>query len=114
MTVRKLEKAEWSPFFNHISKALSGSQVEIDVTSLTGGARQVQVNWVPLIGLVYDEKDDVVEVAIEGLDHLIHRPREIKIEEGNGQLASIEILGAEGVCQTVKLKEPLLLSAPQK
>ena len=83
MTVQKLEKADWSPFFNHLSKTLSGSQAEIDVGSLALGG-QVQANWVALIGLVYDPKDDLVEVALEGLDHLIHNPRDIYIEQGNG------------------------------
>jgi len=83
MTVQKLEKADWSPFFNHLSKTLAGSQAEIDVGSLALGG-QVQANWVALIGLVYDPKDDLVEVALEGLDHLIHNPRDIYIEQGNG------------------------------
>ena len=83
MTVQKLEKADWSPFFNHLSKTLAGSQAEIDVGSLALGG-QVQTNWVALIGLAYDPKDDLVEVALEGLDHLIHNPRDIYIEQGNG------------------------------
>ncbi|HUZ90457.1 MAG TPA: DUF5335 domain-containing protein [Methylocella sp.] len=113
MTAQKLEKAEWSPFFNHLSKTLAGSQVEIDVGSLPLGG-QVQANWVALIGLVYDPKDDVVEVALEGLDHLIHSPRDISVEQGDGLLASIEIVDAAGARQIIKLKEPLLLPAPQK
>jgi hypothetical protein len=113
MTVQNLKKPEWSPFFDHLSKTLAGSQVEIDVGSLKLGGR-VQANWIPLIGLVYDPKDDLVEVALEGLDHLIRGPREIHVEEGDGQLVSIEIIDAEGARQIIKLKEPLLLPAPQK
>lgn len=112
MPVQKLEKAEWSPFFDYVSRTLSGSQVEIDVGSLPLGG-QVQADWVALIGLVYDPKDDLVEVALEGLDHLIHCPREISVEQGEGQLASIEIVDAEGARQIIKLKEPLLLPAPR-
>jgi hypothetical protein len=113
MTVRYLAKEEWSPFFNYISKTLSGSQAEIDVGSLALGGH-VQADWIPFIGLVYDPKDDLVEVALEGLDHLIRRPREIQVEEGNGQLVSIEIIDAQEDHQIIKLKEPLLLPAPQK
>jgi hypothetical protein len=47
-------------------------------------AARSQANWVALIGLVYDPKDDLVDVALEGLDHLIHNPRDIYIEQGNG------------------------------
>ena len=113
MTVLNLKKPEWSPFFDHLSKTLAGSQVEIDVGSLKLGG-QVQANWIPLIGLVYDPKDDLVEVALEGLDHLIRSPREIQVEEGNGQLVIIEIIDAQEDHQIIKLKEPLLLPAPQK
>jgi hypothetical protein len=112
MTAQKLEKAEWSPFFKHLSKTLTGSQAEIDVGSLALGD-QVQANWVALIGLVYDPKDDLVEVTLEGLDHLIHNPRDIYIEQGNGSLASIEITDAEGARQIIKLKYPLMLPAPR-
>jgi len=38
MTVRYLAKEEWTPFFNYISKTLSGSQAEIDVGSLLRSA----------------------------------------------------------------------------
>jgi hypothetical protein len=33
--------------------------------------------WPPLRGVAYDPKDDVLEVALEGIDHLIEHPREI-------------------------------------
>jgi hypothetical protein len=39
---------------------------------------------VSLIGLVYDPQDDIVEVALEGLDHMIHKPRELYVEEEGG------------------------------
>jgi hypothetical protein len=113
MTVRYLEKTEWSPFFNYLSKTLSGSQVEIDVGALSLGGH-VLADWVPFIGLVYDPKDDLVEVALEGYDHLIRNPREIQIEEGVGELVSIEIIDAQEAHQIIKLKEPLLLPAPQR
>jgi Family of unknown function (DUF5335) len=61
------------------------------------------VKWLPLFGIVYDPKDDLVEVALEGLDHLIRKPRDISIEEGNGLLASVKIIDADGIRQNVKL-----------
>ncbi len=112
MTVRKLEKPDWRPYFDHLSKVLVGCQAEIDVTSLTL-VDQVQAKWLPLFGIVYDPKDDLVEVALEGLDHLIRKPRDISIEEGNGLLARVEIIDADGIRQNVKLKEPLMLPPPQ-
>ena len=77
---RKLEKSEWSAFLNRFDKGLSATQAEIEVTSLNLG-HKIQAEWVPLIGIVYDPKDDIVEVAVEGLDHMVHRPRDLYVEE---------------------------------
>ena len=43
----------------------------------------------PLIGVTYDPKSDLVEIALEGLDHMIGRPREIYVQDDAGALASI-------------------------
>src|SRR3977135_125098 len=116
MTVRKLDKANWHGFFDFISKLLEGKQVEIEVVSLALGD-QVEVEWLPLLGLVYDPKDDLVEVALDGVDHMIVKPREIYLDELGG-LMSIEIIDAEGTKQIIKLRDPLTLprqinSAPE-
>jgi hypothetical protein len=63
-------------------------------------------------GIAYDPEDDVVEVALERLDHLIYRPREIYVDDQVGGLTSIEIEDASGAKQIVKLKDKLLLPAP--
>ena len=42
---------------------------------------QVRSDWLPLIGVTYDPKDGLVEIALEGLDHMIRGPREIYVEE---------------------------------
>ena len=43
----------------------------------------------PLIGVTNDPKNDLVEIALEGLDHMIGRPREIYVQDDAGALASI-------------------------
>ena len=75
---RKLEKPEWSSFLDRFDKGLADTQAEIEVTSLNLGD-QIQAEWVPLLGIVYDPKDDIVEVAVENLDHIIQRPRELYV-----------------------------------
>ena len=75
MPIQKLERQNGVPFFDYLSRMLAGSQVEIDAGPLALGGR-VLADWVPLIGVVYDPKDDLVEVALEGLHYLIHKPRE--------------------------------------
>lgn len=111
MGTRKLEKAQWHPFFDNLSKTLTGRQAEIEAASLRLGD-QVEADWLPLLGLVYDQKDDLVEAALEGIDHLIRKPREIYVEETDELVTSIEVVDADGVKQIIKLKEPLMLLRP--
>jgi Family of unknown function (DUF5335) len=113
MTTRKLERSEWRSFLDNVSKLLEAKEAEIEVGSLRLGD-QIEAEWLPLIGITYDPKDDLVEVALEGLDHMIRRPHEIYIENGVGVLASIEIVDADGVKQIVRFKDELLLPPPGK
>ena len=107
---RKLEKSEWSAFLNRFDKGLSATQAEIEVTSLNLGD-QIQAEWVPLIGIVYDPKDDIVEVAVEGLDHMVHRPRDLYVEEDEGELLSLAVIDEDGVRHIVNLRQAVKLPA---
>jgi hypothetical protein len=66
------------------------------------------------LGIVYDRKNDIVEVALDGLDHMIHEPREIYVDVDGKGLLSLEIVDAEGARQVVRLMDPLMLPAPQR
>jgi Family of unknown function (DUF5335) len=66
----------------------------------------------PLLGLAYDPKDDLFEVALDGVDHMIPKPREIYLDDDVGGLISIEVVDAEGTRQIIKLRDPLMLPAP--
>jgi Family of unknown function (DUF5335) len=106
-----VEKAQWRPFLDTVSKLLEAKEAEIEVASLDLGD-QVQAEWLPLIGIAYDPNDDVVEVALDGLDHMFQRPREIYLDNGVGGLTSLEIVDVDGVRQIVKLRDQLMLPAP--
>jgi hypothetical protein len=111
MITRRLDKKDWRRYLDFLSQFLEGKQAEIEVASLSLGD-QVAAEWLPLLGIVYDTKDDLVEVALDGVDHLIRRPQEIHIEDGLSELISIEIVDAQGTRQIVKLRDPLMLPAP--
>jgi hypothetical protein len=112
MTARKLDKKEWKPFFDGISKILGAKQAEVEVLSLDLG-EQVEAEWLPLVGLTYDPKDDVLDVELDGLDHLIEKPREIYVEDGGVGLASLAVMDSAGARQIVKLRDPMALPAPR-
>jgi hypothetical protein len=90
---------------------LEGKQAEIEVASLRLGD-QVEAEWLPLLGITYDPNDDVVEVALEGLDHLIPKPLEIYVEDGVEGIAALEVVDGDDEKQIIKLRDPLMLPAP--
>jgi hypothetical protein len=64
---------------------------------------------VPLLGITYDSKDDLVDVALDRFNHLIRRPREITVDESPGGLGSVAIIDEDGAGHVVKFKDPLTL-----
>ncbi len=108
MAISKLEKSKWQPYFDHISKTLVGKLTEIEVASLKVGD-QIEAEWLPFLGIVYDHKNDLVEVLMEDLDHLIRKPVEIYIDVGPAGLTSVEVIDADDYRQIIKLRDPLML-----
>jgi hypothetical protein len=111
MTIRRLERSEWRGFCIYASRGFIGKHAKIEVASLQIGS-QLEVHRLPLIGISYDPKSDVLELLIGELDHLIHAPREFYVDEGVFGTISFEIVDGEGVRQIVTLCDPLMLPAP--
>ncbi len=111
MSLQKLEKPAWHPYFDSMSKILNGKRAEVEVASLNIG-NQVQAEWLPLFGIVYDQKDDLIEVALEGLDHLIYKPKEVFVDQESVMLTSLEVIDEDDVHQIIRLRDPLMLPAP--
>jgi hypothetical protein len=93
-----------------MSKALLGKWAEIEVASLELGD-QIVAEWVPLLGITYDSRDDLVDVALDRANHLIRHPKEILVDMSATGLASVAVIDQDGARQVVKLKEPLMLPA---
>jgi len=108
MAARSLRRKEWQGYCDRIAKGLLGRQAEIKVIELPFGDH-LATKWLPLLGITYDPKDDLLEIALEGLDHLIHHPREISVEDRVEGLAAMEIVDADQRRQIVTLREPLML-----
>lgn len=111
MAVSKLDKPKWNAYFDHMSKVLDGKRVEIEVDALAIGS-QIEAEWLPLLGITYDPKDDIVEVALEGLDHMIHKPRDVFVDQNAVDLSSVEVIDSDDVRHIIKLRDPLMLPPP--
>ncbi len=117
MISRRLEKSEWKSFFDFLSKYIvQGKSAEIEIAGLDLGD-QVQAEWLPLSGIVYDHQDDIVEVVLgdgdDHVDHIVRGPREIYFVEDAGRFISLDILDANGRHQIVKVKDPIMLPPPR-
>lgn len=114
---RSLPEERWQDFFDDITNALQGRQVEIEVVGLDLGD-QIQAEWLSLNGLTYDPNDDTFYVYVEDtdmmFDHGISHPKEILVHLGatGGLLDQVIVVDAEGRRHLVRLREPLELPAP--
>jgi hypothetical protein len=106
-----IAKSEWARYCDSISKALESSDAEIEVSSLELGD-QPESDWLPFIGISYDANDDIIDVALEGLDHIINHPKEMRAQLDGSGLQALEIKDADGVQHLVKLRDSLALPAP--
>jgi hypothetical protein len=106
-----IPQTEWQTFFDRMSKALLGKWAEVEVASLDLGD-QIVAEWIPLIGITYDSRDDLLDVALDRANHLIRHPRQIIVDEDAAGLTSVAVVDGEGSRQVIKLKQPVMLAAP--
>jgi len=111
--VHNVPRSEWRAFFDRMSKGLLGKWAEVEVASL-GLGDQIVAEWIPLLGITYDSKDDLLDVAFDRGNHLIRHPRDIAVEETLTGLASVAVIDEDGARQVVRFKEPLMLPAPSE
>jgi len=95
MATTRLDEQEWQRYFDRIADALHGWKATVQVVAPDIGA-QFAAEGTDIVGIAYDPKDNLLEVALDGLDHLIRHPREIYVDETPDGLAMIEAIDADG------------------
>ena len=108
MVLFQLERAAWQPFFDRVSKGLAGKPVDLEVAALALGV-QIEAKWSPLLGIVYDARNDLIEIVLDGLDHLIRCPQTVYVDEGPLGLANMHVIDGDGIKHLLRLREPLTL-----
>ncbi len=111
MPLNQLSKTQWRSYFDRLSRALGAKQVEIEVTGL-GLGHQTETDYVPLTGVSYDPKDDVLGIFAEKLEHVIAHPKEVYVDRDVDWVHSIEVVDSEGNRHIAMLKDPLKLPEP--
>lgn len=72
MAIRRLERSEWPSFCLRASRYFLGKRAEIEALSLEIG-RQVAALRMPILGIDYDPRSDVMQILLRDLEHLIYR-----------------------------------------
>ena len=104
MTVRTLGKNEWHPYFDRIARGLLGKRAAIEILS-PQISEEVEAQWLPLLGISYDPKSHVLEIAVDRLKHLIAKPQHLVVEENAGELATLEVVDQHGLSHIVRLRD---------
>ena len=112
MALQRLEKSHWTALVEVLTRELLGKRAEIEVASREFGVLR-EARWLPVLGVVYDPGDDLLEIVLDGLDHMILHPRELYMDFGRGGVESLGILDEGGTWQIVLLRDPLMLPAPR-
>jgi len=111
MTLRRIDRPQWAGFCKVLSRQLLGKQAEITVASMEFGA-QIEAQWLPITGLVYDPHTDAFEIALEGLDHTVFHPLKLYAEFGLGGVESLAIIEMNAT-QIVIVRDTLMLPRPR-
>ena len=68
----------------------------------------IVAEWIPLLGITYDSRDDLLDVALDRSNHMIRHPRDIVVEETSAGLTNVAVIDEDGARHVVRLK-PLKL-----
>lgn len=95
MATMNLERSRWHAYFDDMAHKTRGKQVYVETAEIHLGS-QLETHWLPLTGITYDPKSDVLEVATDKLDHLINHPSEISVDYDTQGLHNVAVTDAEG------------------
>lgn len=103
-----IPRERWSSYFDTFAKRFLRDEVpEVATIHVADGARgrQRAVSGVRVLGITYDRRDHVLDVALEGLDHLVLRPVAIWAREAeDGFIDELTVLREDGLRETIALQ----------
>ncbi len=108
MATRKIDQSGWSAFFDSLAKNHRARKqvdyAEIRVMSQDIGV-QKELSWLPLIGITYDAKDDLIDVSVENMNHMILHPEELYVQDASdGQVSCLEVRRKDGTVELIEIR----------
>lgn len=102
MTLKQLDPQQWQAFFDQASR--DGERVAtVEATGSTLGHRLVAEHS-KLSGISYEPEGQMLTLFLQGLEHRIHRPRTIHVDQEGTRLSSLEVIDDDGVHHIVQLE----------
>lgn len=93
-TTTTLKKAEWGRYFSELDVKVREKRVHVEVVGGDIGD-QLVVRSAPLLGLVYEVRQDSLAIVAEGITHVISKPEKISVLEKAEQLPVIDIIDSQ-------------------
>jgi hypothetical protein len=103
-----VDKSHWQAAADLLSEAIHGQPARLEIASQSLGD-QVEAEWTPLRGITYDPKDDIFEIQLEGIDHLISHPRLFAVREHDDLADSLVVIDGDGAEHILQFRDPLPL-----
>jgi len=109
MSASKLiPREQWTSYFDAFSKRFlrdrNRESATVEVLSRELGAQEAMHN-IRVLGVSYDHRDQVLDIALEDVDHLVLRPTEIwTVEQPNGFVSEIAVTREDGTQEIIHLR----------
>jgi len=103
-----VEKGKWQAAADLFSRAIHGEAARLEIVAAALGA-QAEAERSPFRGITYDPKDDLFEIQLEGVDHLVRHPRQFAIQERAGLAHSLAVVDDAGTEHILQLRKPIPL-----
>jgi hypothetical protein len=111
MAARQLARDDWHAFLEELTRTVRGRQTSVEIGSADLGGQRLVEN-VPLLGLSYDTRGDIIEIEFEAIGHRIVAPAALYIDRMADGVVGLEIVGKDEEKTVLRLKQPLLLPEP--
>lgn len=96
MSTTVLEQQKWPEFFQNLPRTITADQIKIEVIGATIGS-QTLASHRHLHGVTFEPKQSLLEIQMEGMTHVIRDPREIFIDELEGKVVAIQVIGPDAL-----------------
>jgi hypothetical protein len=106
-STKQIPRDDWKQYFEELDRRHledDSATATIELLSEELGA-EPEATRAHLIGLDYDAKDNALEVALDGLDHLVFEPVEIwVVEEDDGFVSALEVKQPDGSKEIMRIE----------